>query len=373
MNVGNVPLSGSSTEGPLAPAKFALAADREFEWMSAESETGRFDQKYVAALVFLRWLIVATYIVLGATGVIPVHPLALAGSAGWISATNVLRTWHWMQRRPISWYDDLYLWLDFLSVLFAMLATANLDYPVWACLVMLMIQAPAEQSARRAAVYNGLCVASYPAVAVVLSVAGWYELQEGVAITATAVLLFIAINLSVTFEGNRRLRRMIRGMAITDALTGLPNRRELSRHLASPPANGTSLAVIIMDVDRFKQYNDSYGHLAGDRLLIRLAEVIREVFPDARTIARYGGDEFVVIVPCASLEEASARVELMQNISVARAAPVSAGIAMWPDQQPTLDAALAAADECLRETKRSLRGRYATAGPPGEIHVANTA
>ncbi len=344
--------------------------DGEFEWMRAETESGRFDQKYVAMLVALRWLILATYVILGSTSAVPIHPLALAGSAGWIGATNVLSTWHWRQGRPMAWYDNLYLWLDFLSVFFAMLATANLGYPIWAALVMLMIQAPAEQPARRAAIYNGLCVASYAVCGAILQAAGWYELQVGVALTATAILFFIALNLSITFEGNRRLRRMIRGMAITDALTGLPNRRELSRHLASPPTDGTHLAVIILDVDRFKQYNDSYGHLAGDQLLIRLAEVLRESFADAQTIARYGGDEFVVILPCAGLDDAASRVEAMQVRGAGNAAPVSVGVAIWPDQQPTLDATLAAADDCLRMAKRASRGTFAMIDAAGAIRIS---
>jgi diguanylate cyclase (GGDEF)-like protein len=117
-----------------------------------------------------------------------------------------------------------------------------------------------------------------------------------------------------------------------------------------------------MDVDRFKQYNDSYGHLAGDGLLIRLAECVRESFPDARTIARYGGDELVVLVEVTTIEQLALRVEAMQDRCVARAAPVSAGIAVWPDHQPTLDSALAAADDRLRETKRHWRGRYTVSG-----------
>jgi diguanylate cyclase (GGDEF)-like protein len=352
-----------------APARFSFATEGEFEWMRSEDEPGRFDQKYVAALVVLRWLICATYVALGATGTVPMHPLALLGSGGWIAMTNVLSTWHWAQKRPIAWYDNAYLYLDFLSVFFGMLATANLGYPIWAALVMLMIQAPAEQPARRATFYNAMCVATYPVCGLILEAAGWYNVDIGVAITATAILMFIALNLSITFEGNRRLRRMIRGMAITDALTGLPNRRELSRHLASPPTDGTRIGVIVMDVDRFKQYNDSYGHLAGDQLLVRLAECIRESFPQAETIARYGGDEFVIVTEVTDPEVLARRVEAMQDRCVARAAPVSAGIAIWPDHQPTLDSALAAADDALRETKRQQRGRSATYDAAGLIHV----
>jgi diguanylate cyclase (GGDEF)-like protein len=181
------------------------------------------------------------------------------------------------------------------------------------------------------------------------------------------ILAFIGVNLAITFDGNRRLRAMIRRLAVTDALTGLANRRQFSRCLASPPPD-TSLAVIVMDVDRFKQYNDEFGHLAGDQLLVKLSTVLKQEFGDAVTVARYGGDEFVALLPCSSLGEAEARVDKLLHEAGERLS-ISCGISMWPDGHPTLDSAFAAADDCLRAAKRARRGTYAIWSPDGHIQL----
>lgn len=374
---------GRSTRGREAPlpriteeqaARGRLIDEDEhdaLEWMRSDSESGRFDQRYVTMLLCLRWAIVAAYIALGLSGLMVVHPLALAGSAGWIAFTNCVSTWHWAQHRPIAWYDSAYLYLDFVSVMASTLATANLDYPIWMAFVMLMIQAPAEQTPLRSAIFNGVCVLGYMACAGVLAVAGWFTVDVGVAAVTVSILGFIGFNLATTFGGNRRIRGLMRTLATTDPLTGLANRRQLSRFLANPARDGRRLALIVMDVDRFKQYNDTYGHLAGDQLLVRLAEILRGFFLDAPMIARYGGDEFVVAFHCTSPASAATHVDEMLNRRSRDRVPVSVGIAIWPDHHPTLDAAFAAADDALRAAKRSRRGTYATADAAGAIRLAD--
>jgi diguanylate cyclase (GGDEF)-like protein len=336
------------------------------EWMRTD-ESGRFSQSYVTMTICLRWAILVAYVALALTGVMPMHPLALAGSAGWICATNVFSSWYWFQKRPIAWYDKTYLYLDFVSVMCGTLATANLGYPIWMAFVMLMIQAPAEQPTKVSMIYSAVCVVGYAACAGILYASGWYKPDIGYTTVTVVVLAFIGANLAITFDGNRRLRRVIRRLSVTDALTGLANRRQFSSCLANPPTG--SLAVIVMDVDRFKGYNDSFGHLAGDQLLVRLGVSLQEAFPDALTIARYGGDEFVVLLPCDTVEQAEARLDDLANSRLNDRLPVSMGLAMWPHDHPTLDAAFAAADDCLRAAKRSKRGTYATWSADGEIRL----
>jgi diguanylate cyclase (GGDEF)-like protein len=324
-------------------------------------EVGRFDSKYVAALVLNRWGIVAALVTLGATGLLPIHPLALGFTAGWIVLTNIAATWAWVQRRRIPWYDNSYLFLDGLSVTFGVLATANLDYPIWLAYALVITTCAAEQTTRLSLACTAACVAAYVGCAAILGYAGWYEPLPGVVAVAACILGFLGISLTVTFDGNRRLRSYIRRMSVTDALTGLANRRRLSDVLANPgPAVG-SLAVIILDVDNFKPYNDTYGHLAGDQLLERLARSLRSHFPDAHTISRYGGDEFVVLLPCHAIATAEGRAACLISPECPDAVPISIGIAMWPHDESTLDGALAAADDCLRAAKRAGKGRLATA------------
>lgn len=337
-------------------------AQDELDFSRPEGEVGRFDRRYVGALVVLRWIIVLTYAALIVLGVLPIQPLAAAGSVGWIAATNVLALWSWMQGRPVDWYDRWYLYLDFFSVTFAVLGTANLSYPVWLAYVLLMIQASAEHTTRFSALFNGFCVAGYVVCAAVLDSVGWYEPAWGAVTVTAAILGFAGANLAITFDGNRRLRGYIRRMAVTDHLTGLANRRSLSQALSRNHQTDTPIAVIVLDVDDFKRYNDTFGHLAGDQLLVRLANALRTDFPDAIVTSRYGGDEFVVLLPCSGVDEAAARVKKLVGSRPHDRIPVSVGLAVWPLHEATLDGALAAADDCLRHAKLSRKGALVTAG-----------
>ena len=326
-----------------------------------------YDAAYVTMITGFRWAILATYLALCLSGAMQVHALALAGSAGWIGITNVVATYAWRRKQPVPWYDAVYLYMDLMSVVVVVLATANLSYPVWMAYVILMVQSPSARSTRAAVSYNMICLASFVVCILTLTLTGWYELHLGSTIVALVMLTLICVHLSIMFDGNRRMWWVIRTLAITDSLTGLSNRRQFSRYMADPPTDA-SLALILIDVDRFKQYNDEFGHLAGDQLLVRLAAILTDAFPDATTIARYGGDEFVVLLPCVTLEQAERRVyELL--VGRPDRLPVSIGISMWPDHHPTLDAAFAAADDCLRAAKRAQRGTYATWLSDGRIEV----
>jgi diguanylate cyclase (GGDEF)-like protein len=224
---------------------------------------------------------------------------------------------------------------------------------------MVMNGSAAEMSTRQSYIAAVTCVLSYLAAAAIMIGAGWYTPSPGVLFVTAAIMGFVGFDLTTTFDGNRRLRSYIRRMAVTDVLTGLANRRRLSDVLANPGDPSTPLAVIVMDVDNFKQYNDSFGHLAGDKLLTRLADSLRSHFPEAHTMARYGGDEFVVLLPCHAISVAEARSACLISPDCPDSVPISIGIAMWPHDEGTLDGALAAADDCLREAKLAGKNRMA--------------
>lgn len=345
-----------------------LTSDTERGEALRYADEDAYDAAYVTMITAFRWLILAVYIALVLTDEMHVNTLALIGSAGWIGITNVIATWTWREKRPVPWYDRVYLYMDLVSVMVAVLATANLSYPTWLAYVILMVQSPSARSTRAAATYNVLCLASFAAAVAILALTGWYDAHIGTTVVTVVMLTLIGIHLSIMFDGNRRMWWIIRMMAITDALTGLSNRRRFSRYMADPPTE-RSLALILIDVDRFKEFNDDFGHLAGDKLLVDLSASLKRAFPDALTIARYGGDEFVVLLPCATMALAEQRLESLMTQRPGERLPVSAGIAIWPDHHPTLDAAFAAADDCLREAKRAQRGSYATWRRDGRIEV----
>lgn len=340
-----------------APGDFRRTPiDKDPGLIRLEDEVGRFDTDYIAALVGLRWAILLAYVALPVVGIVPMHPLAAAGSACWILITNIAATWVWRQKRRVPWYDDTYLFADVLAVSFGVLASANLDYPIWAAFLMVMATGAAELNTRLALANAVACAASYVICASIIGLAGWYDVQIATLVVTALIMCFIGVNLAITFDGSRRIRSYIRRIAVTDALTNLANRRKLTGFLGDPPRTDRPIAVIILDVDNFKDYNDTRGHLAGDQLLVRLADALNHEFPDAHIISRYGGDEFVLLVPSESSEHALKRASRLIEGGPYDPLPISVGIALWPDHEATLDGALAAADDCLRAAKTANKG-----------------
>jgi diguanylate cyclase (GGDEF)-like protein len=340
------------------------APDPGLDLVRPEDEVGRFDRSYVSQTVFLRWLITLAYPAIVLAGLIPMHPLALLGSAGWVAATSVLATWHWRQNRTVPWYDSSYLFLDSFSVTFGILASANLGFPIWITYFMLMIEGSAERSTRFAIFFNSWCLGAYLFCVAILSATGWDAPTTGTVVVTGVMMLFIGLDLTMTFSGSRRLRAYIRRLAVTDSLTGLANRRQLFDLLARFDLSSGPLAVFVLDVDNFKGWNDKYGHLSGDQLLVRLARVLERQFPDAVTVSRYGGDEFVVLDRRDPDAVAAIVAQLMKELCDEKIS-ASAGVAVVPHHEPSPDAALAAADDCLRTAKHS--GKACVVSPEGEL------
>ncbi len=164
---------------------------------------------------------------------------------------------------------------------------------------------------------------------------------------------------------NARLFERVTELSVTDPLTGLANRRQLERELAREFAaarRGRDLAAVILDLDDFKDYNDSYGHLAGDRALQAFARALREETRAMNLVARYGGDEFVALLSETDEEGARAFIERVR-IRFADAMEeigngpiqVSAGLAIFRDDMPDTDALLREADDALYAEKPRVR------------------
>ena len=148
-------------------------------------------------------------------------------------------------------------------------------------------------------------------------------------------------------------------LARTDGLTGLPNRRswdhQLARATEDARAERTSLTVAIIDLDQFKLYNDTNGHLAGDLALKETAAAWTHLLDGNGYIARYGGEEFGLFIPDATQAVADALIKRVHQ-AVARGQTCSIGIAAWqPTEQPAQ--AVARADEALYAAKRAGRNR----------------
>jgi diguanylate cyclase (GGDEF)-like protein/PAS domain S-box-containing protein len=151
----------------------------------------------------------------------------------------------------------------------------------------------------------------------------------------------------------------LRHLAETDALTGLANYRRLSETLESEikrsERTARAFAVLIFDLDGMKRINDSHGHLAGNRALCRLADIFRFSCRSIDTAARYGGDEFAIVLPETGLKAANAvGRRICEWLSKDREEPllsVSVGIAIYPEDGATIEALFQAADRALYKMK----------------------
>ena len=165
-----------------------------------------------------------------------------------------------------------------------------------------------------------------------------------------------------------RLRRELEIRAAIDTLTGCLNRAavlellDLMLDRVGPPENG--LAVVFVDLDRFKDVNDRFGHATGDRFLAEVADRMRAVVRGDDRIGRIGGDEFLIV--CPNVVEPSAAVDVAERVAAALDAAVrvdghdiasraSVGVA-WTDRRPSPDELIARADEAMYASKRAAAG-----------------
>jgi diguanylate cyclase (GGDEF)-like protein len=184
-----------------------------------------------------------------------------------------------------------------------------------------------------------------------------------------------AISNSIVFEETREA-------SLSDPLTGLPNARfmftHLGRELSRAGRLGSHVAILVLDLDNFKEINDSYGHHVGDRALREVARVLREAIRPYDICVRYAGDEFIVVLADCGAEQAEAkRLELQRAITAVlfEAAPgkrvplgLSIGAAVFPTDGETHESLLATADgRMYRDKKRRKRPitDRAASHPPG--------
>jgi diguanylate cyclase (GGDEF)-like protein/PAS domain S-box-containing protein len=174
---------------------------------------------------------------------------------------------------------------------------------------------------------------------------------------------------------NLNLRETLRHQSIRDPLTGLFNRRyfeeSLEREVRRAQRRGVPLGIVMLDLDRFKGFNDSFGHEAGDVLLRALGELLRCKVRGEDVPCRYGGEEFALLLPEASLESSRERAEELRlaakGLQVAYQGhllgPVtlSLGVAVYPDQGLSGPAVLRAADAALYQSKADGRDRVTSA------------
>lgn len=163
--------------------------------------------------------------------------------------------------------------------------------------------------------------------------------------------------------------RDLRRETTTDTLTGLLNRRGLDEALALLQADEAPVAIVVIDIDHFKSINDRFGHAEGDRALQALADMMNESSRSGDTLARAGGEEFVMLMPGASLSAAITASERLRQRLATQQAPggvsssitISVGVARYPDHGATVDAVFLRADQALYHAKNHGRNAVCVA------------
>ena len=230
-----------------------------------------------------------------------------------------------------------------------------------------------DQPARATSVASGavsLAVSSGATLAglTVLVLHQWLPVSTMALVLAGVTLLAAAARSELAFRRLARLARLLRRTAATDELTGLPNRRaitaEAEERLASK--GGRRQALLVLDLDKFKEVNDSLGHHVGDQLLVRVGARLREHLGSGDLLARLGSDEFAVLMDDAGRDEAVARAVTLRAaldepfvlLNIALHLSVSVGIAVLPDDGDDLNALLSKADKAMYKAKSASSGYH---------------
>ena len=228
----------------------------------------------------------------------------------------------------------------------------------------------------------GLFAGTYLAAAAVLflrSAGAWSEPEDLASVMGphaqqsllylVAYVLVVSSSLAYLLMHRERADEETRRLATTDPLTGVFNRRTFielaARELARSRRDGTPLSLMILDLDHFKQVNDTYGHLVGDEVLVAFANLVKDCARGGDLVVRYGGEEFCVLLPATPLAAALALAERIRiaTATVALTArpikvTVSIGVTAYSGGiDATLESLLARADEALDRAKHEGRDR----------------
>jgi diguanylate cyclase (GGDEF)-like protein len=223
-----------------------------------------------------------------------------------------------------------------------------------------------------------LVVFSHPALASV----NWPSLFAFVFFASALSVISSAVNRKDLEQIERQAQKLIedeaqmRQISIHDELTGLFNRRHmlavLEREIAEAASARHSLGLIMVDVDYLKRVNDTYGHRAGDALLFQLGDEMQQHAGGLGITCRYGGDEFIIILPKASREittdiakricEGAAQVRVQHEGQDLGKVSLSLGIAIYPTHGSTGTTLLGAVDDATYHAKHTGRGRVVVAG-----------
>lgn len=313
--------------------------------------------------ISLRLLIAASYVALIRFGLLPMST-AWWIISGWSLLAYSAAALAVYRRCGITrWYQNVSPFTDALMVTLAVVALARPGYPIWIGYLLIISSLASFHTTRFIVAFSLWAIGLYWCGLWMLETTGRASITWQSPAIISIMAIFAALNEDVIATSNRALRDMVRKASLTDPLTGLDNRRRFRDILDSHGAGETRpLAVLMYDVDNFKRMNDELGHLHADTVLVRVADELRAAFREADTVARYGGDEIVVLAHVLSIDHAVAMAERsLTSIKEHVGVTMSVGLAVYPSTTSTVDGALDAADAALGVAKRGGKARVSIA------------
>ncbi|WP_157896490.1 GGDEF domain-containing protein [Acidovorax carolinensis] len=173
-----------------------------------------------------------------------------------------------------------------------------------------------------------------------------------------------------------QLQAQLHHQVLHDPLTQLHNRRflneSLPREFARAKRAGYPVTFVMADIDRFKRVNDNYGHACGDVVLLKISEILKENTRESDILCRFGGEEFLIVLPGMTPEQARKKMDAIRQIIAATviehaglslSVTISAGVAGYPLHGSDAETLLTLADDALYEAKNGGRDRVALASP----------
>ena len=316
--------------------------------------------QYLTRLLFCG-LAVAYFNVGGEAQIRPWASLWLVNVVMSLYAVEILGfMWHAQRQPHVPWRRHLTMWVDIAAASFSALADATLSTPAFLVFLMVILGNGMRYGLKS---FGEAAIGSFAASIVII----WLRLPDYLAIfsvSAIFFLVFCAIIVLYAYSLTAKIERARAKLAHErniDALTGVLNRRALNERVTqlcqSSTGHGREAVVLFADLDGFKNVNDTHGHHVGDRVLVAVAERIRESVRSLDVVARYGGDEFLLILPNASPEGGEVVARRIRRAINEWAQTnriefnVSIGIGHYPSHGSDLESVIASVDKAMYRSK----------------------
>jgi diguanylate cyclase (GGDEF)-like protein len=279
--------------------------------------------------------------------------------ASWIAGYHVVHAWYILQfripGRPVRWAEWVTPLFDISCITTAWVVLGQAQSPFWAVYLYALVGYGRRYHGHRYFVLASFIVVNMVFGRLAISASEGQALMVNADLLTMVVLAVAMASLSHAVGAAwRHAERQTRILAETDSLTGIANRRVFLERLELMAEDvRQQFALLMLDLDDFKRLNDEFGHLHGDDVLARVAQLLKENVRPGDEVARYGGEEFVIVMPNTTLSEATSIAERLREV-VFEATPTSVSIGCAVRQRgEAANSVLKRADDLLLAAKRT--------------------